>query len=583
MHPRTTVVPRLLTPALTLLCAASAVAQFELPGVVTPADAFGQGGGHGKFEISVDATETVRGELFDLVVKYEIARNWYMYSPDHESPEGLGVPMSLTVPDGDVEIVGDPRIPDPKEKSVDVGTSRPEIHRVILGSGEIRYSLRAKAEAKPGPRELAVEIRYMTCEDSETGTCDPPATVPLKTLLTISEAVASDPERPETTSTDLSNAKGADAAKDVEPASDVELDDPIGGATLWRLIVLMIGGGLFALVMPCTYPMIPITISYFTKQAELRNGSVLPLALLYGVGIVVAFILVGVFVGAPILVFAASWPVNLVFGLAFLVFALSFFDIFTLRLPTALTNLGGKASTGSSGLLGVFLLGATLVITSFTCTAPVLGSLLVVVTNDESASVGRIVIAMTAFGTTMALPFVFLALFPAKVQSLPRSGEWMHSVKVFLGFLELAAAMKFFSNADLAIFGPEDFIITQEIFLISWAVILGVAALYLLNLVRLSSESTQSISGLRMMFGVVVLFLAVYFYECSRGLPMDGFTTALAPPPKESPTQARGRERGGHVRAPKIVWTKVTDDLDGGLAAAIEKKKLAFINFTGLV
>ena len=311
--------------------------------------------------------------------------------------------------------------------------------------------------------------------------------------------------------------------------------------------------------------------------------AVLPLALLYGVGIVVAFILVGVFVGAPILVFAASWPVNLVFGLAFLVFALSFFDIFTLRLPTALTNLGGKASTGSSGLLGVFLLGATLVITSFTCTAPVLGSLLVVVTNDEGASVGRIVIAMTAFGTTMALPFVFLALFPAKVQSLPRSGEWMHSVKVFLGFLELAAAMKFFSNADLAIFGPEDFVITQEIFLISWAVILGVAALYLLNLVRLSSESTQSISGLRMMFGIVVLFLAVYFYECSRGLPMDGFTTALAPPPKEGPTQARGRERGGRARTPKMVWTKVTDDLDGGLAAAIEKKKLAFINFTGLV
>ncbi|MFP6739368.1 MAG: cytochrome c biogenesis protein CcdA [Planctomycetota bacterium] len=144
---------------------------------------------------------------------------------------------------------------------------------------------------------------------------------------------------------------------------------------LWALLASCILGGLFALIMPCTYPMIPITIAFFTKQAEAREGRILPLALCYGLGIILCFIIVGVAIGGVIISIAQGAVLNIIFGVVFLVFALSFFDLFTIRLPASVNNLASKASDGS-GLAGVFLLGATLVITSFTCTAPVVGTLL---------------------------------------------------------------------------------------------------------------------------------------------------------------------------------------------------------------
>ncbi len=137
----------------------------------------------------------------------------------------------------------------------------------------------------------------------------------------------------------------------------------------WSLILLSIAGGLFALVMPCTYPMIPITFSFFTKQADRRGGNVLPLALTYGIGIVLMFVLIGVAVGGPIINFAGHWLTNLVITVAFVAFALSLFGFFTLQLPSFVTSAAGKASA-TGGLVGVFLMGATLVVTSFTCTAP---------------------------------------------------------------------------------------------------------------------------------------------------------------------------------------------------------------------
>ena len=154
---------------------------------------------------------------------------------------------------------------------------------------------------------------------------------------------------------------------------------------LLALILSCILGGLIALIMPCTYPMIPITIAFFTKQAEAREGKILPLALCYGLGIILCFIIVGVAIGGVIISIAQGAILNIIFGVVFLVFALSFFDLFTIRLPAGVNNLASKAS-GGSGLAGVFLLGATLVITSFTCTAPVVGTLLAGLADQEEQS-----------------------------------------------------------------------------------------------------------------------------------------------------------------------------------------------------
>lgn len=194
-----------------------------------------------------------------------------------------------------------------------------------------------------------------------------------------------DPNKPDVV---LSKIEGADSIGSTRFADWLQsggklIEDTSGG--LWKLIYLCILGGLVALIMPCTYPMIPITIAFFTKQAEARDGRVLPLALCYGLGIILCFIVVGVAVGGVIISIAQGAVLNLIFGVVFLVFALSFFDLFTIRLPASVNNLASKAS-GGSGLVGVFLLGATLVITSFTCTAPVVGSLLAELAVQEPQS-----------------------------------------------------------------------------------------------------------------------------------------------------------------------------------------------------
>ena len=237
----------------------------------------------------------------------------------------------------------------------------------------------------------------MACEE-KTGICDPPTTRSYTIEFNVSEKVAT-------------------ATQQEAEASPGEAGQLPGN--LLAFILAMIGGGLFALVMPCTYPMIPITISFFTKQAEARDGKVLPLALCYGLGIIVCFNVVGLAVGEIIIQFAQGWPLNLIFGIIFLIFALSFFNLFTIRLPSGLNNLASKAS-GGSGLFGVFLLGATLVITSFTCTAPVMGGLLAF-TATEGGSTEKILLGMSVFGLTMATPFVCLALFPAWTQSMQLS------------------------------------------------------------------------------------------------------------------------------------------------------------------
>ena len=207
----------------------------------------------------------------------------------------------------------------------------PEFHHTLEGGGAIRQGFVVPADAPEGKLEIEVTVTYMACSDL---LCDPKATAK-KTLV----AMIGPPVEGE-----QSEAAAPPVARGgTEPEGD----------GLLAFILAMIGGGLFALVMPCTYPMIPITIAFFTKQAEARNGKVLPLALCYGLGIIACFNVIGLLVGDIIIRFAQNWLLNLGFGIVFLVFALSFFNLFTIRLPTGLNNLASKVS-GRSGLLGVF-------------------------------------------------------------------------------------------------------------------------------------------------------------------------------------------------------------------------------------
>jgi thiol:disulfide interchange protein DsbD len=224
-------------------------------------------------------------------------------------------------------------------------------------------------------------------------------------------------------------------------------------------------------------------------------------------------------------------------------------------------------------------MGATLVVTSFTCTAPFVGTLLS--TAATSGGVGRIALGMGVFGLTMAVPFVFLSMVPAKVKAMPKSGEWMHTLKVYLGFIEVAAALKFISNADL-VWGWG--ILSRELFLFLWFAILGLAAAYLFGMFRLKDEYGQedsaAISPKRMVFAVATSLLAVYCLFGGLGHTMDPLMTALAPP--YSAKIGGGGSNPGADGAANAGPITIKDDFEAAFARARLERKLLLVNFTGI-
>lgn len=522
---------------------------------------------HVRWEIAVEPAAAKRGERAFIVARYDLTPDWHLYAPDHESAASLGIPTKLTVESPHARVDGKPEFPKPIEKKGEETLG--ETHRYLEGKGAVRQPITIAADAPPGPISLPVEVAFMTCSSR---LCDPPDAAAATLTFEVSGGapVAIPPGPPEARAVPAEPIPPGPAAA-APPEGDV---NPVMNASFLTFILLMIGGGLLTLVMPCTYPMIPLTITFFTKQAEARAGKVLPLALAYGAGIVLIFNVIGWAFAASIQHFAANPWLNLAFGLAFIAFALSLFGLFELRLPSILNQVASRAS-GASGYVGVFLLGVTVVVTSFTCTAPVLGLLLPAAA--KGGSLWRTTAGMTAFGATIAAPFILLALFPARVRSLPRAGEWMHVLKVTFGFIELAAALKFLSNTDVVM---EYGVLPRELFLLLWAGVSLVGGLYVLGIFRMKDESGGGIGGIRLLAGLAAVSGALYFFSGAMGYRLDWITEALAPPYHAARIGAAG---GGAAPGEKAAWTIVEDDLEGGLARAREEGKLALVNFTGVI
>jgi thiol:disulfide interchange protein DsbD len=233
-------------------------------------------------------------------------------------------------------------------------------------------------------------------------------------------------------------------------------------------------------------------------------------------------------------------------------------------------NMASNASR-KGGIGGVFLMGATLVVTSFTCTAPFVGTLLS--TGASSGGLGRVALGMGVFGATMAIPFVLLSMLPAKAKSIPKSGEWMHTLKVALGFIEIAAAMKFLSNVDLVWSWGW---LSRELFLILWVGIFLAGALYLFGVFRLKDESTEPISPGRMVGALAFLLISSYCLYGAMGNRMDRIMTAIIPPYSNRIAAAGD---GHSSSGPK--WAMVIDDFEGALAKGRQENKPVLLNLTG--
>ncbi|MDF1797812.1 MAG: protein-disulfide reductase DsbD family protein [Planctomycetota bacterium] len=502
-----------------------------------------------------------RGELFHridgdqltVVARIELAPDWHLYGPELGHPEAVGLPTKITFEADGVEF-GDPVFPEAhKSPQEDFGTDvwiYTYDHEVVITAvGTIPGTV---------PTEVTARIDGQTCSDV-TGSC-----VLYGEDLTSAGSGA-----------DELFAEAAESIESVdnEPAGATLVAPTVSELSLWDFILLCIGGGLFTLLMPCTYPMIPITISFFTKQAEATGKPTLGLPLAYGLGIIMVFEIIGLVFAPFIIPFATHWLTNAIIGLAFIYFAFVLLGMITLQPPRFLLNAAGTASQ-RGGLIGVFLMGTTLVVTSFTCTAPIVGSILAVGATDGST--GRLMIGMGVFGLTMAIPFVVLSLVPGKLKAMPSSGEWMNTLKVTLGFVELAAAFKFLSNWDLA---KDTGLIPDEVLLLLWISILGVAAAYLLGFVKLTSSNADRISPGRALAGTGFLVLVGYLTMILLGYPRSEVMHAFLPGfsngsiALSSGSDKSEREEHGH--------TVFENEFDTAMAQAAFDKKLLLINLTG--
>ena len=430
-------------------------------------------------------------------------------------------------------------------------------------------------------------VRYMACNDE---TCTAPSSEPFtfkgevkKPAEQPDEEAAADTAvaaAPDTAVTPVTTASAALAdtwapveasltAADGSTAADGQ-SDTANGMSLWHIFGLCFLGGLLALLTPCVWPIIPMTVSFFLKKSGGRAQSIRD-AIIYGLSIIVIYVALGLAVSAifgasALNALATNAVCNIIFFLLLVLFAISFFGAFEIKLPDSWSSKMDGAAERTTGLLSIFFMAFTLVIVSFSCTGPIIGTLLVEAASQGS-SMGPAV-GMLGFAIALAIPFTLFALFPSWLKKLPRSGGWMNTVKVVLGFLELALSLKFLSVADLA-YGWH--ILDREVFLALWIAIFGLLGLYLLGIFRFESDGEPQQSGVgvtRFMLGLVSLAFTAYLVPGLWGAPLRA-TSAFVPPLSTQDFNLYGGE------------LTQFDDYDQGMAAAAQQGKPVFVDFSG--
>jgi thiol:disulfide interchange protein len=363
--------------------------------------------------------------------------------------------------------------------------------------------------------------------------------------------------------------------------------------TLWQTFIQGLIGGFIAFLMPCIFPMVPLTVSYFTKRAGSKAKGI-GQALIYGISIIIIYVAFGLFItlvfgSAKLNELSSSGTFNFAFFVLLVVFAISFFGAFEINLPSSFVNKIDQKADNSKGLGGIFFMAASLALVSFSCTGPIIGTLLV-----QASSKGEILapaIGMFGFALALALPFTLSAIFPGFLNSMPKSGGWLNSLKVCLGFLELALALKFLSAADL-VWHWEWF--DREIFLVLWIVIFGLMGMYIIGKLKFSHDSDLSyVTVPRLFFAVFSFSFAMYLVPGLWGAPVN-ILSGIAPPLNTQDFILGGAGSSSPAGASSFpAEVKYSDvlhpphgfnaffDLDEGLAYAKKVNKPVLIDFTG--
>lgn len=514
-----------------------------------------------------------------LKVTAKIDDGWYVYSQNIE--EGGPIPTTFYFNESEgVEFKGEvEEISDYKVEGMD------PVFQMQLIKYKKEVTFVQKAIVMEGVAAVTGEFEFMTCDDVR---CLSPKYIDMEFVFDESAAA---------TATASASVGGPNVIDQSVSTIQETYEDPVGTcfegeaetkdkSLIWTFI-LGFAGGLLALLTPCVFPMIPLTVSFFSKDTKRKgwvNGAI------YGASIIVIYVALGLLItgmfGAEALnELSTNWIANTIFFVIFIAFAFSFFGYYEIQLPSSWANKSDRLAD-KGGLIGTFFMAFTLAIVSFSCTGPIIGSALV---QSASSSVGPFVV-MLGFSTALALPFGLFAAFPAWLNSLPKSGGWMNSVKVILGFLELALAFKFLSVADMTSHWG---FLRYEIFLGLWVLVAVGMALYLFGIIRFPHDSkVQKLKPARLTLAVGTSALAVYlatgflFNERTQTYNALPMLSGLAPPAHYNFFMP-APEPDSDIKAKYASFSKCANNLDcfkdydEGVAYAKEVNKPVFLDFTG--
>ena len=518
---------------------------FTLLSVITSAQIFNP--------VSWDFSQKqVSDNEIELQFKATIDDGWYLYSQfiGDDGP----VPTELTfTSEGGYSLVGNPKEGEPIEEF------DPNFDMILKYFKNEAIFTQIVQVSSSEDFNLDGNVYFMVCDEAQ---CLPPEEVEFSFEI-----------------------KGVDGGVIVEDTKNTS--DEKEGKSMWALFFIAFISGFAALLTPCVFPMIPMTVSFFTKQSKTKAQGIAN-AIIYGLSIIAIYVALGVGVSS---VFGAdalnNMATNVYFNIGFfillIVFAASFLGAFEIQLPSSWTNKSVEAE-GKGGLIGIFFMAFTLALVSFSCTGPIVGTLLV-----EAASGGYMgpIIGMLGFSLAIALPFALFAAFPGWLNSLPQSGGWLNSVKVTLGFLEIALAFKFLSNADLVM---QTHWLERELFVAIWIMIFGLLTMYLLGFLKFAHDSDlKYVSVGRLSAAILTGTLTLYMIPGMWGAPLK-IINAFPPPMQysESPYGVGNSQGGNAISAheedgqhlgPQGIL--VFHDYDMGMAHAKKINKPVVLDFTG--
>ena len=494
-----------------------------------------------KVEIRLSEDRVTAGDQLILITTVTLEEGWHIYAIN-EKIDGPIATVIDVAGSGIIRSVGKTREPTPIKK-YDSGFQKD----TYFHKGTVVFETPIELDPLiiPGSNTLNASILYQACNAS---LCLPP--------------------------------------KSETASLDFEISTGFGS-----FFLLSISMGLLALLTPCVFPMIPITISYFTKQGEIEGRNPVKQASVYSAGIIATYTVLGLLLAVTLGAsganqLAASPWVNLFIGGLFIYFALSLFGMYEIELPSALRQFTLKQE-GRGGYVGTLFMALTFTLTSFTCTVQFVGLLLVRAVQGDWFWPA---LGMLIFSAAFALPFFFLALFPQYLARMPKSGGWLNSVKVVMGFLELAAAFKFLSNTDLV--WQWNFF-TRPVVLTVWVVIVFLTGLYILGKIRLPHDTPLETIGVpRLILSIILLTFSIYMARGIIGQPIHGLIDSYLPPKIQGGMVAAptfGARGGGTVLNESISELDVSSahngwirDYDEGVKVAEELGKPIFLNFTGI-